>query len=64
MVHEPVVTKLWINGRVRDEWTDEVYDDKMETSEVQAERIRHQRRFITGAGCKSPWTGFSVLAGR
>ena len=48
-----LVTKLWINGRAsedRDEWTEEVrvhcekcYDDKMETSEVQAERIRHQR---------------------
>ena len=49
-----MATKLWINGRVsedRDEWTEEVraqcqrcYDDKKETSEVQAERIRHQRR--------------------
>ena len=48
MTHRLVVTKLWINGRAsedRDEWTEEVrahcekcYDDKMETSEVQAER--------------------------
>ena len=55
MIHRPVVTvtKLWVNGRAsedRDEWTEEVrahcekcYDDKMETSEVQAERIRCQR---------------------
>ena len=48
-----MATKLWINGRVsedRDEWTEEVraqcqrcYDDKKETSKVQAERIRDQR---------------------
>ena len=53
VIHRPVVTKLWINGRAsdhRDEWTEEVrahceksYHDKTETSEVQAERIRHQR---------------------
>ena len=67
MIHRPVVTKLWINGRAsedRDEWTEEVRahcqkceDDKTETSEVQAERIRHQRSCVvtawslfTGAG--------------
>ena len=48
-----MVTKLWVNGRAsedRDEWTEEVrahcercYDDKAETPEVQAERIRRQR---------------------
>ena len=53
VIHRPVVTKLWVNGRARedrDEWTEEVrehcercYDDKAETSEVQAERIRRQR---------------------
>ena len=53
MVHRPVVTKFWVNGRAsenRDEWTEEVradcekcYDDKLETSEVQAERIGCQR---------------------
>ena len=54
MVNRPVITKLWVNGRAsedRDEWTEEVrahcercYDDKGETSEVQAERILCQRR--------------------
>ena len=54
VINRPVVTKLWVNGRVsedRDEQTEEVrarcercYDDKEETSEVQAERIRRQRR--------------------
>ena len=44
VIHRPVVTKLWINGRDgedRDEWTEDVrahcekcYDEKMETSEV------------------------------
>ena len=53
VIHRPVVTRLLINGRARedeDECTEEVrahcdkcYDDKMETSEVQAERFRHQR---------------------
>ena len=53
MIHRPVVTKLWISGRAsedRYEWSEEArvhcekcYDDKMETSEVQAKRIRHQR---------------------
>ena len=53
VTHRPVVTKLWINGRARedrDEWTEEVsahcekcFDDKTETSEVHTERIRHQR---------------------
>ena len=48
-----MVTKLWINGRAsedKDEWTEEVrahddkcYDDKMDTSEVQAERMRYHR---------------------
>ena len=56
MIHRPVVTKLWINGRsseYRDEWTEEAsahckpcYDDKAETSEVQAERIR--RKWVSG----------------
>ena len=54
MINRPVVTKLSVNGRAsedRDEWTEEVqvhcgrcYDDKEETSEVQAERILSQRR--------------------
>ena len=53
MIHKPVVTKLWINRRAcedRDEWTEEArahcercHDDKTETSEVQAARIRQQR---------------------
>ena len=44
VVHRPVVTKLWINGRAseeRDEWTEEVrahcercYDHKSETTLV------------------------------
>ena len=49
-----VVTKHWINGRAsedRDErgpeevrgHCEKCYDDKTETSEVQDERIRHQR---------------------
>ena len=48
-----MVTNLWVNGRAsedRDEWTEEVrahcercYDDRAETSEVQAEMIRRQR---------------------
>ena len=54
MINSPVVTKLWVNGRVsedRHEWTKELrahcersYDYKEDTSEVQAERIRRQRR--------------------
>ena len=54
VINRPVVTNLWVNGRAsedRDEWTEEVrahcercYDDKEETSEVQAERIQRQRR--------------------
>ena len=54
MINRPVITKLWVNGRASeggDEWTEEVgahcercYDDKEETSEVQAERILSQRR--------------------
>ena len=54
VINRPVVTKLWVNGRASedgDEWTEEVRahcerccDDKEETSEVQAERIRRQRR--------------------
>ena len=53
VVKKPVVTKLWVNGRAnedREEWCEEVrlhceecYDDKSETSEIQAERIRVQR---------------------
>ena len=53
VVKKPVVTKLWVNGRAtedREEWCEEVrlhcekcYDDKSETSEKQAERIRVQR---------------------
>ena len=53
VIHRPVVTQLWVNGRAsedRDEWTEEVrghcercYDDKAETPVVQAERIRRQR---------------------
>ena len=53
VVKKPVVTKIWVNGRAtedREEWCEEVrlhcekcYDDKSETSEIQAERIRVQR---------------------
>ena len=53
VINRLVVTKLWVNGRAnddRDEWTEEVrahcercYDDKAETLEVQAERLRGQR---------------------
>ena len=53
VINRPVVTRLWVSGRAsedRDEWTEEVtahceraYDDKAETTEVQAERIRRQR---------------------
>ena len=53
VIHRLVVTKLWINGRAsedRDGWTEEVrahcekyYDDKKETSAVQAVRIHYQR---------------------
>ena len=53
VVRGPVFAKLWVNGRTsedRDEWTVEVgarcekcKNDKLETSEVQAERIRYQR---------------------
>ena len=62
VIHRPVFTKLWVNGRAsedRDEWTEEVrahcencYDDKMETSEVQAERIRHQTGIVVGDSSK------------
>ena len=45
----PVVQKLWVNGRASEhseEWMEDhyerCYDDKDETSEVQAERIREQ----------------------
>ena len=53
VINRPVVTKFWVNflaSEDRDEWTEEVrahcercYDDKAETPEVQAERIRRQR---------------------
>ena len=53
IVQRPVVTKLWNNGRAsedRDEWKEEVrihceicYDDELETPDVQAEGVRHQR---------------------
>ena len=62
VIHRPMVTKLCINGRAsedRDEWTEEVRahyerccDDKAETSEVQAERIRRQR--VSGRSARSP----------
>ena len=49
VIHRPAVTKLWVSGRASEDrgvWAEEVgahcekcYDDKMETSEVQAERI-------------------------
>ena len=52
-MQRPVVTKLWVNRRAsedRDEWAEEVRnqcekccDDKIETPESQAERIRDQR---------------------
>ena len=48
MIQRPVVKKLWVAGRASEdseEWMEEVkahcekwYDDKDETSEVQAER--------------------------
>ena len=54
-----MVTKLWVNGRAtedREEWNEEVglhcekcYDDKSETPEVQAERIREQRCRVDSA---------------
>ena len=54
VINRPVITNLWVNGRASedgDEWTEEVgahcercYDDKEETSEVQAEKIPSQRR--------------------
>ena len=53
VVKQPEITKQWVNGRAtedREEWCEEVrlhcekcYDDKSETSEKQAERIRVQR---------------------
>ena len=56
MINRLVIPKLWVNGRVvedGDEWTEEVrgyydrfYEDKDETSEVKAERIRGQRRSV------------------
>ena len=52
--NRPVIRKLWVTGRASDdsdEWTEEVrahcercYDDKEETSEVQAETILSQRK--------------------
>ena len=54
IVQRPVVKKLWRAGRAiedGEEWTEETraycercYDDKDETAEVHAERIRDQRR--------------------
>ena len=74
VINRPVVTKLWVNGRAsedRDEWTEEVrahcercYDDKAETPEVQAERIRRQRTSgdrrvaLQGVGSRSQWITF------
>ena len=43
MINRPVVTKLWVNRRVRAH-CERCYDDKEETSEMQAERFRRQRR--------------------
>ena len=53
VINRPVVT-LWVNGRAsedRDEWTEELrahcercYVDNEKTPEVQADRIRRQRR--------------------
>ena len=60
VIHRPVVTKLWVNGRAsedRDEWTEEVrahcercYDDNEETPEVHSERIRRQMQPFRGDG--------------
>ena len=77
VINRPVVTKLWVNGRAsedRDEWTEEVrahcerrYDDE-ETSEVQAERIRRQRRSgdrrVAHQGCRVMITVDNVLRAR
>ena len=78
VINRPVVTKLWVNGRAsedRDEWTEEVralcercYDDKEETPEVQAERIRRQRisgdRRVTLQGRRVTITVDKVLRAR
>ena len=57
MINRLVVTELWVfrASEDRDDWTEEVrahrercYDDKTETLDVQAERIRRQR--ISGDG--------------
>ena len=54
IVRRPIVKKLWVNGRAsedREKWMEEEKahckrcdDDKEESSEVQTERIREQRR--------------------
>ena len=73
-----VVTKLWVNGRAnddRDEWTEDFRahcerccDDKEETPEVQAERIRRQRtsgdRRVTLQGRRVTITVAKVLRAR
>ena len=60
VIHRPVVTKLWINGRAsedRDEWAEEMrahcekrYHDKTENSEVEAEE-----RFVTKEIAVTAW---------
>ena len=78
VINTSVVTELWVNGRAsedRDEWTEEVrahcercHDDKAETSEVQAERIRRQRvsgdRRVAPQGRRVQITVNSVLRAR
>ena len=80
VVKKLVVTKLWVNGRAtedREEWCEEVRlhceeccDDKSETSEKHAERIRVQRCRGDSAvahqvgECRSQSTGDFVRAGR
>ena len=70
VIDRPVVTKLWVNGRAsedRDEFRahcQRCYDDKAETPDVQAERIRLQRvsgdRRVAyrGVGPRSQWIRF------
>ena len=79
VVKKPVVTKLWVNGTAtqdREEWCEAVrlhcekcYDDKSETSEKQAERIRigaevTARLLFKDGECRLQSTGYFVRAGR
>ena len=71
MFNRSIVTKLWVNGHAsddRDKWTEEVrthcercYDDKAETPEVRAEKIRRQK--TSGdqpIGLQERWVAVSV----